>query len=122
MIRQWKPLVVAGVVASLAAVSAVASAKTEALSWQPCPNGGAPLECTSVTVPVDWRQPDGPGLALRVARLPATGRRLGAVFANPGGPGVSGVRQLPGMAGKFGAAVRESYDIVSWDPRGIGES
>ena len=122
MIRRWKLLVVTGVAAALAAVTGVAYAKTETPRWEPCPIGDAPIECTWVSVPVDWKHPGGPALRLRVAVLRATGKRLGAVFTNPGGPGVSGVQRLPSMARKFGAAVRESYDIVSWDPRGIGES
>ena len=122
MFRQLKPAAVAGIAVALTAVAGIAYAKTETSKWEPCPAGDAPLECTWVAVPVDWERPDGPSLRLKVAVLRATGKRVGAVFANPGGPGVSGVRALPGMARKFGAAVRESYDIVSWDPRGIGES
>ncbi|MEV4706632.1 alpha/beta hydrolase [Actinoplanes sp. NPDC049316] len=122
MIRQVKLLAVAGVAASLAAVTGIAYGKTGDLRWEPCPAGDVPIECASVAVPVVWERADGPTLTLKVARLRATGERQGVVFANPGGPGVSGVRSLPGMARKFGAAVRESYDIVSWDPRGIGGS
>ncbi|MGA5304091.1 alpha/beta hydrolase [Nucisporomicrobium flavum] len=122
MIRQGKLIAVAAVAVSLAAVTGIAYAQSDSLRWEPCPDGGAPLECASVAVPMDWRQPGGPTVALKVARLPATGKRMGAVFANPGGPGKSGVRSLPAMARKFGAEVRESYDIVSWDPRGVGDS
>jgi pimeloyl-ACP methyl ester carboxylesterase len=122
MIRKLKLLAVVGLAASLAAVTGTAYAKTEAMQWEPCPVGGAPVECTRVSVPVDWKHPGGPALTLKVAMLRATGERQGVVFANPGGPGGSGVRSLPGMARKFSAAVRESYDIVSWDPRGVGES
>jgi len=122
MIRQVKLLAVAGVALMSAAISGIGYAKTESVRWESCPVGGAPLECAWVPVPVDWGAPDGPTVKLRVAVLRATGERAGAVFANPGGPGKSGVRALPGMAQRFGAAVREAYDIVSWDPRGIGES
>jgi hypothetical protein len=51
-----------------------------------------------------------PNPGAHVAVLRATGNRLGAVLANPDGPGKSGVRALPGMARKFGAVVREPYD------------
>jgi pimeloyl-ACP methyl ester carboxylesterase len=122
MIRRVKLFAVAGLAVALALPTGIAQAQAETRQWEPCPVGDAPLECTWLTVPMAWEQPDGPTLKLRVARLRATGKRLGAVVANPGGPGKSGVGSLPGMARKFGEAVRESYDIVSWDPRGIGES
>lgn len=121
MNRPMKALAVAGLATALAAVTGVAYARTEP-SWEPCPAGEVPLECRWVAVPVDWAQPEGPTLNLKVAVLRATGERVGTVFANPGGPGVSGVRSLPGIARRFDAAVRAAYDIVSWDPRGIGES
>jgi hypothetical protein len=72
-----------------------APAAAPALRWQPCPAGDTPLECTAVTVPVDWAKPGGRTLTLKVAMLRATGERAGVVFANPGGPGASGVQKWP---------------------------
>ncbi|MCA2214978.1 alpha/beta hydrolase [Jidongwangia harbinensis] len=130
--RGRAPLFAAGLALALAVTLPAAWAATTpqdrpavpaaALRWQPCPAGDTPLECTTVTVPVDWAKPGGRTLTLKVAMLRATGERRGVVFTNPGGPGVSGVRNLPGLARRFGAAVRAGYDIVSWDPRGIGAS
>ncbi|PRY32435.1 alpha/beta hydrolase [Umezawaea tangerina] len=132
MIRRTTVLIVVGVTAIAAAATGVALAETNAantaehgagaIAWQPCPTGDVALECGRVTVPVHWRKPDGGTISLKVARLPATGRRLGSVVVNPGGPGIPGTRFLVGYATRFGTALRSSFDIVSWDPRGVGES
>jgi len=90
------------------------------LAWSSCGTG---LQCATLTVPVDYAQPKGPSLALAVVRRPAapTSQRLGALVVNPGGPGASGVDLVRNGFGRAdGFAVR--FDIVSWDPRGVGQS
>lgn len=85
------------------------------LTWSTC---GA-FECTTVQVPLDHSAPDGPTIGLGVTRLRATrGPRLGSLFVNPGGPGGSGQE----MVRFFDATGLEQYDIVGWDPRGVGAS
>lgn len=91
----------------------------QSVSWSSCGDG---FECTNVKVPLDWSAPSGETITLGVTRKKATGQRLGALFLNPGGPGVPGVEFLQAAAGTFGAALRRSYDLVSWDTRGIGKS
>ena len=70
-------------------------------------------------VPLDYANPTGRPLPC-LAKRPATSssKRLGSLIINPGGPGGSGV----GYVGYFNAAGLESYDIVGWDPRGVGRS
>ena len=86
------------------------------LDWKPCGHG---LSCTTMLVPLDYADPDGTAITLAVAKRPAaSGRRLGSLIINPGGPGGSGV----GYVGYFNAAGLENYDIVGWDPRGVGRS
>jgi pimeloyl-ACP methyl ester carboxylesterase len=81
------------------------------------------LECAVYQVPLDYRQVDGPSLELALRRMRATGEApTGTLFFNPGGPGGTGSVQFPQWYGLFPEAVRRSFDIVSWDPRGIGES
>jgi pimeloyl-ACP methyl ester carboxylesterase len=87
-------------------------------NWTDCSGG---FECTTVTVPVDWAAPGGETLKLAVLRRRATGDRLGSLFLNPGGPGVAGVEFLRGSVGRY-AGLNERYDLVSWDPRGVGGS
>jgi pimeloyl-ACP methyl ester carboxylesterase len=71
-------------------------------------------------VPLDYADPDGTAITLALAKRPAAGggRKLGSLIINPGGPGGSGV----GYVGYFNAAGLERYDIVGWDPRGVGRS
>nr|WP_246422495.1 alpha/beta hydrolase [Nocardiopsis mwathae] len=89
----------------------------EARDWR------AALECGSLTVPVDYADPEGRSLKMRVIRKPAEGTaddRVGSLIVNPGGPGVSGVEHMDSPA--FGDGIRSRFDIVSFDPRGVGKS
>ncbi|MET0699557.1 MAG: alpha/beta hydrolase [Mycobacterium sp.] len=66
----------------------------------------------------------GPALAdLAVIRIPATGVRIGSLFINPGGPGASAVDSVAGMgAALAGTEITEHFDLVGFDPRGVGHS
>ena len=88
------------------------------IRWAPC---GDRLECGSLDVPVDPGDPTGASINLALARLPATDQdaRIGTLITNPGGPGGSGVDFL-GNNGPFNDEVNRRFDIVSWDPRGVG--
>ena len=78
-------------------------------------------ECGSLDVPVDPADPTGATVSLSLARLPATDpdARIGTLITNPGGPGGSGVEFL-GNDGIFNDEINRRFDIVSWDPRGVG--
>jgi pimeloyl-ACP methyl ester carboxylesterase len=89
------------------------------LSWSGCGGG---FRCAKVTVPVDWAQPAGPTIQLAVKRLPSSGTKIGSMLINPGGPGVSGLSFVDQAREQFGRPVRDAYDIVGWDPRGVGQS
>lgn len=89
------------------------------LEWQACPDD-AEAECAYLAVPLDWSQPAGDQISLAVARYRAEGQRKGALFVNPGGPGASGLRFL--FSGTIDREELSSFDIVSWDPRGVGAS
>lgn len=89
---------------------------------------GVRYECATIGVPLDHDRPSGPTIQLAVVRLPATdpGARIGSIFLNPGGPGGSGV-DFALFFGPFadvvwGSEVRARFDIVGFDPRGIGRS
>ncbi|MFI9030469.1 alpha/beta hydrolase [Streptomyces sp. NPDC053560] len=75
-------------------------------------------------VPLDYARPRAGAIDLAVIRHRAQGpgRALGTVFFNPGGPGGPGTQALPAWYSLFPAAVRERFDLVSWDPRGVGKS
>ncbi|MET9540327.1 alpha/beta fold hydrolase [Streptomyces sp. NPDC006553] len=92
------------------------------LVWKPC---GDHL-CASLTVPMDYARPgNGKTFLLPVAKAATAvpGKRVGSVVLNPGGPGERGVRLIrDGGADAMGRGVRERFDVVSFDPRGVGES
>jgi len=86
------------------------------LDWQPCGHG---FFCSTMLAPLDYAKPDGTAITLTAAKRPGNGdEHLGSLIINPGGPGGSGV----GYVGYFDAAGLEGYDIVGWDPRGVGRS
>jgi len=79
--------------------------------------------CTTVTVPVDAADPGGAKANLAVIRIPASGTRVGALFVNPGGPGASAVDTVASMgAALAGSPINEHFDLVGFDPRGVGHS
>ena len=91
------------------------------LVWKDCGGG---FRCATATAPLDWGRP-GTGTPVRLALTmrPASGTRIGTLFMNPGGPGVAAVAFLKGNASAFfDKALLDSYDIVAWDPRGVGQS
>jgi pimeloyl-ACP methyl ester carboxylesterase len=86
------------------------------LRWKACQGG---LQCATVLVPLDYNRPDDTAITLALAKKVATSRdRLGTLFINPGGPGGSGVNYTR----TFRTTGLEGYDIVGWDPRGVGRS
>lgn len=87
-------------------------------SWKPCRDV---LECATVTVPLDWSKPAGKTISLAVARRKATEKKIGTLMFNPGGPGVPSLDYIVDAA-RFGTKVQESYDVLAWDTRGVGES
>jgi pimeloyl-ACP methyl ester carboxylesterase len=91
--------------------------------WTSCSDGVGDVECATLVVPLDHDRPDGETIELALARRPAAdpARRLGVLAVNPGGPGGSGVDLLLGGFG-VGGEVDERFDLVSWDPRGVGDS
>jgi pimeloyl-ACP methyl ester carboxylesterase len=98
------------------------------IAWQQCPAGSAPAQaggfaCATVLVPLDYQDPAGPQIKLAVVRHAATGAvHRGVIFINPGGPGGEGTAQIPSWIGFMPSILLREYDIVSWDPRGVGES
>jgi pimeloyl-ACP methyl ester carboxylesterase len=91
------------------------------IGWTAC---GPRLECATVSVPLDWRHPGGPTIALAVIRHLASrpDRRIGSLFVNPGGPGDSGVAAVANRGDALDNQTGGRFDIVGWDPRGAGGS
>lgn len=117
--------------------------------WQPCPELLTELlgdiappglleqlarrvtfDCATVAVPQDWDRPQSPErfeLAVVRARSTRQHDRIGSLLINPGGPGGSGVEAAVFLAlgpilGGLPDAVTERFDLVGFDPRGVGRS
>jgi pimeloyl-ACP methyl ester carboxylesterase len=81
------------------------------------------LECAAVSVPLDYARPDGEAAQVAVLRTRATGDRIGSLLLNPGGPGASGTGFAASLGGQLaGTPITERFDLVGFDPRGIGAS
>ncbi|KEP46989.1 putative hydrolase [Rhizoctonia solani 123E] len=98
--------------------------RAEGFKWGKCDPDKTSRECSWFEVPLDWADSTAGKASLAVARYKATKQpKLGTIFVNPGGPGGSGVSTiLGGNAPKISEAAGGQYDIVSWDPRGIGHT
>ncbi|MGC7101890.1 alpha/beta hydrolase [Amycolatopsis lurida] len=118
---------------SLAAVLALASvvvlapqaqAVKAAPEWAPCADS-AQLLCTTLTVPLDYRNPSGEQIELAISKLPSTkpAQRRGVLLLNPGGPGGAGLSMPADLAAAgLPASVLDTYDLIGFDPRGVGRS
>jgi pimeloyl-ACP methyl ester carboxylesterase len=96
------------------------------LTWGPCDDPSAEdpsLECTTLTVPLDYANPSGDTVDLALVRVPAVSDRRGAVLFNPGGPGASGFDFIAqGGTSITPALGLDSFDLVGFDPRGVDRS
>ncbi|MBC7591226.1 MAG: alpha/beta fold hydrolase [Salinibacterium sp.] len=93
---------------------------SQQLRWDDCGTG---LVCATAKAPVDWDTPSGGAIDLALVKHPASGTAQGSLLLNPGGPGGSGWDYVyySGDA-SAGPAVMENFDVVGWDPRGVGQS
>jgi pimeloyl-ACP methyl ester carboxylesterase len=105
-----------------------AGADAGTLDWSACADAGnsaVPLECATLQVPLDYDVPDGTQIDIAVARSAATGRsadRIGSLVFNPGGPGGSGIESLGFLPLTMSSDILSRFDLVSFDPRGVGAS
>ncbi|MFE1555264.1 alpha/beta hydrolase [Streptomyces sp. NPDC058734] len=112
--------------AAPAAPAVTPTATGAPIRWGDCPLERAPagMRCAEVTVPLDYADPAKGTTRIAVARIPATapGRRpLGSLLLNYGGPGGPGIASLAADPKPF-AKLGERYDLVAFDPRGVGLS
>jgi pimeloyl-ACP methyl ester carboxylesterase len=126
-------------VATLALVPVAAASSTAAAAsgtggagpvWGPCPPAppGVPRdprqECATLAVPLDYRQPAGRTIDITISRIRTATpeQRRGILTFNPGGPGGTGL-DLPSIVAQVAPPeVVNRYDLIGFDPRGIGQS
>ena len=91
------------------------------LAWKPCREV---FRCATLQVPLDYADPEGKVISVALLKVPAASpsRRLGSLVVDPGGPGASGVDYAAGGQSSFGPELLQTFDIVGFDPRGVGRS
>ncbi|MEI6254287.1 MAG: alpha/beta hydrolase [Mycobacteriaceae bacterium] len=130
---------VAGLLSASAGCSAVVPGKAvlaepqigQPVVWGPCQKAGGggtslPIpsgaQCGKIAVPVNYKQPDGAQATLALVRFAATGDKIGSLIVNPGGPGESGIEAAASLVEGIPQQVRQHFDLVGFDPRGVGAS
>ncbi len=91
------------------------------IDWQPC-ESNADDDCGTLTVPIDYADPEGDTIDLALLRVPAAGARVGSLVVNPGGPGAPGTSYAAAAGRVFRQPLLDGFDIVGFDPRGTGRS
>ena len=91
------------------------------VTWEGCREE---FECARIEVPLDYEDPAGKTIELSLLRVPAAreSKKIGSLVVNPGGPGASGIEFAAQAGVYFGSELRQAFDIVGFDPRGVGES
>ncbi|UQX04393.1 alpha/beta hydrolase [Streptomyces sp. RerS4] len=117
----------AGLTAGVQArAEAAPGAESHRLTWRPCakPDGPAGQECADLPVPLDYADPRGPRISVAVSRIRSERpeARRGTLVVLPGGPGGSGVQRLAQKGAALQKQLGGAYDLVSFDPRGVGGS
>ena len=99
------------------------------LTWTDCTDDatGTAFQCATVTVPLDYDNPQGKTITVALKKLPSTSSSpRGSVFLNPGGPGGSGISTIESQAELYKSGdlseVLANYDVIGFDPRGVGQS
>lgn len=92
----------------------------QTLDWSSCDD----FLCSTLTVPLDYRDPGGDTIGIAVLKVPAAepDDRIGSLVVNPGGPGAPGTEYAAAAARVFRAPLLDAYDVVGFDPRGTGGS
>ncbi|MFE9766090.1 alpha/beta hydrolase [Streptomyces sp. NPDC005808] len=122
-------VVVLGVTAPLtvtAAAAPSASLTPQPLDWAKCEGNGLDprQECATVHVPIAYSDPGGKRIGIAVSRIPSENPALrrGALLLIAGGPGGGSLDELSQKGQTLPQEVRDAYDLIGFDPRGVGRS
>lgn len=104
----------------VSSVAGVGAAQSHALAWSTCEKT---FECSILQVPANYAHPAQGTLDISVIELRATNPNpIGDIVLNPGGPGASGISFLTQSVQSFPLSLRQNFNLVSFDPRGVGAS
>jgi len=95
------------------------------LHWRACGSNGANVRCGQIKVPLNYADPSGRKITLALSEVQATApasKQQGILLVNPGGPGGSGTSMASFVAEGLSPSVAADYDIIGFDPRGVGAS
>ncbi|GLY15299.1 peptidase [Kineosporia sp. NBRC 101677] len=123
IVRSLTTLALAAGLVLAAGPATAATSQEYAIDWKPCVKDKN-AECGTLELPVNWKKPNGEKFSLAVARRSATDpqQRVGTLVFGPGGPGDSGVERVVTGMSRFSTELQKRFDIVSFDPRGVGGS
>lgn len=91
----------------------------QSLQWSSCDDS---RECSTLLVPIDYASPTSGDFRLALSRARAKGAKVGSIVVNPGGPGAEGTSFAEYAQSSLGTQVAKSYDVIGFDPRGVGKS
>jgi hypothetical protein len=126
--RAIAAIVLLGGLSAIALVHAPAAHGSTPIAFTPCPSfPGLPDAgqlCGTVSVPLDYKNPAGQRLNIAVSKIPAANpaKRRGVLLVNPGGPGGPGVNIPRLLTTLWPQSVLDTYDLIGFDPRGVGTS
>ncbi|MEU6079143.1 alpha/beta hydrolase [Streptomyces sp. NPDC047108] len=133
-IRRTAPLLAVGVTATLipalaptqaTAADSLEQFRNQKPSWHRCDSSmPASYQCATIKVPLDYKRPTGKKIKLAISRIKTSkpGKRHGVMLFNPGGPGGEGLSMPMMMKGTMPKKLQEKFDLVGFDPRGVGQS
>jgi pimeloyl-ACP methyl ester carboxylesterase len=100
------------------------AARGNRLQWSACHGAQGPVgyQCAILRVPLNYADPAQGTIGIALDRHPAAGSAIGSLLVNPGGPGVSGVDSVPGIVSELSTAMRDRFNVVGFDPRGVDRS
>jgi pimeloyl-ACP methyl ester carboxylesterase len=108
--------------AAVAGPAHLADFYRQQVTWSSCGGTHDPaLQCATITVPMNYRRPGAERISIAISRLTAKApeRRRGLLLLNPGGPGGSGLDLPTRFADR---PIAQVYDLIGFDPRGVGQS
>ncbi|TMR91660.1 alpha/beta hydrolase [Nonomuraea basaltis] len=125
--RNLARLSAVGASTAILAAGLVTPAQAAATSWGACPAGpgvDARQECATLRVPTDYQASGGPTISLAVSRIKTAkpALRRGVLLIIPGGPGSPGLNRPSIQVKRLPQDVLDRYDIIGFDPRGVGQS